>query len=113
MHPDDGQAKKEFADKIAIADRIHAVLTYPGKAQLTRDQGAVQDNGGPSERPRAERKHIGSLQTISQTFDIARERFGLAQQVVRKINRLGALQMRIPWHDKIDIFLGKTEKSRL
>src|SRR5205814_10707723 len=78
MHSNHRETEEEFADKVAIADRIETVLAYPTKPELAGNQFAIKDDGGAGERAGAERKNVRSLQTIAQTFSIARERFDLA-----------------------------------
>src|SRR5881394_3745461 len=102
MHSDHRETKQKFASEVAIADCIETILADASESEVACDQFAIKNDGGTSERAGAERQNVSSFQTIIKTFDIARERFDLAQQIVRKVNRLGALQMGISRHDKIE-----------
>src|SRR5207245_3340380 len=113
MHSNHRETKKKFANEVTIANRIETVLADTSKSEFAGDQFAIKNDRGASERTGAERQNVCSFQTIIETFDIARKRFDLAQQVVREQNRLRALQMGIPRHDDIDILPGKIEKRRL
>src|SRR5436190_5303669 len=113
MHPDYGETKKKLADKIAITHRINAVLTEARKTELARDQFAINDNGRSSERAGTERENISPRETISKTTVIALECFDLCEQVMGKKDWLGALQMSVTGHDKIDMFFGETKQGAL
>ncbi len=113
MHSNHRETKKKFANEVTIANRVETVLADTSKSEFAGDQCAIENDRGASERTGAERQNVRSFQTIIETFDIARKRLDLAQQVVREQNRLRALQMGIPRHDDIDILLGKIEKRRL
>src|SRR5205814_9204465 len=54
MHSNHRETEEEFADKVAIADRIETVLAYPTKPELAGNQFAIKDDGGAGERAGAE-----------------------------------------------------------
>ena len=113
MHPDHRETKQKFANEVAIADCIETILAEVSKSEFACDQFAIKDDAGTGERAGAERQNVSSFQTIIKAFEIARERFDLAQQIVREQNRLGALQMRVAGHNKIDMLFGEIDERRL
>ena len=113
MKSDHGQAKKKFANKVAIGNSIETVLTYAGEAELARNQLAIEHDGRAGERSGTKRQDIDPLQAIIEAACVTREGLDLRQQVVRKKNRLGALHVRVARHDKIDMCLGQTEQGKL
>src|SRR2546430_4750028 len=113
MHPDHRETKQTFANEVAIADCIETILADASKSEFACDQFAIKDDAGTGERAGAERQNVSSFQTIIKAFEIARERFDLAQQIVREQNRLGALQMRVAGHNKIDMLFGEIDERCL
>src|SRR6266566_6938664 len=113
MHSNHRKAKKKFANKIAITDRIETVLTHARKPELARDQLAIKDDCRSSQRAGTEWQNIGSRIAITKTFRVALECFDLRQQIMRQENWLGTLQVRITGHDNIDMLLGEIEQRGL
>src|SRR5438552_4415260 len=113
MHPDHGETKKEFAHEVAIADGIDAVFTDARKAEIACDTFAIENDGGPSEGAGTKRENIGTNQAITDAFFVTFKSFDLAEQVMRKSDRLSALQMRVTGHENIDVSFGEIEQRGL
>src|SRR5438874_3809470 len=113
MHSDHRQAKKKFANEIAVADRIETVLTDARKPELLRHYLAVEDDCRSSQRAGTERQNIRSCIAITDAFRVARKSFNLRQQIMREKNWLGTLQVRIARHDTIDMLSCEIEQSGL
>src|SRR6266508_1474225 len=105
MHPNHGETKKKLAHEIAVANGIDAVLTQTGKMEF-----AIEDNGRSSERAGTQWENIYSNKTIIETLPVAFKCLDLPQQVMRKRNRLGTLQMRVTWHHDIEVFFRQIEQ---
>src|SRR5260370_12549802 len=106
MHSDPRKAKKKFANKIAITDRIETVLTHARKPELARNQLAVEDDCRSSQCAGTERQNIGSRSAITEAFRVALKCFDLRQQIMREKDRLCAFQICVTRHDNIDMFPG-------
>jgi hypothetical protein len=78
MHPDHGKAEKEFANEIAIAYRINAVLTEAGETEFPRDQLSIQNNGRSSERAGTKRENVRARKTIPKAIRVAFKCFDFA-----------------------------------
>src|SRR6266480_201057 len=113
MQSDQGETKKKFADEIAVAHSIEAVLAGAREAELACNKLAIKNDCGSCERARAERENVSPCQTIAKTTRVALERFELREQKMSKKNRLSPLQMGVTGHNKIDIFFSKIEQSDL
>src|SRR2546423_7647308 len=100
MHPDHGEIEKKFRDKIAVADRIEAVLTELREAELACDRFAVENDGRPDDRPGAERQHAGPPRAIDDPSMITIERFDVGEEIMAENDRLGALKMGVARHDR-------------
>ncbi len=80
-----------------IALRIHEV-------QQLRHHFAVQRERGTGNRAAAQRTNIDPLKTIRQPLMIALDHLNVSQQMMRKINRLRPLQMRVTRDNHAGIF---------
>src|SRR4029450_956471 len=107
MQTDHGETKKKFADKIAIADGIGAILAYARKTEVARDAFAIEYNGRSSKRPGSERKNVCSREAITKPSRVASKCLYLPEQVMRKSDRLRALQMSVARHYDVNMSLDK------
>src|SRR6266568_3131810 len=87
MQADHGEAKKEFAHEIAIEHDCRS-----------------------GERARSKRENVRSNQAITKPFRVSFKSLDLPEQVMRKSDRLGALEMRVTRHHNIDVFFGEVEQ---
>src|SRR5206468_3067287 len=113
MQTDHGEAKKKFAHKISIADGIDAILAYARKTEVAPDAFAIENNGRSGERSGAEWKNVCSRETITKAIRIALQGLHLPEQVMRKSDRLCALQVCVAGHYDINVSHGKIEQSNL
>src|ERR1700720_933494 len=110
MQTDHGKAKKEFADKISIADGIDAILAYARKTEIARDAFAIQNNGRSGERSGSEWKNVCAREAISKPIRVASKCLHQPKQVMRKGDRLRALQVCVAGHYDVNVSLGKVEQ---
>jgi hypothetical protein len=75
MQTDHGEAKKKFADKIAIADGIDAILAYVRKTEVARDAFAIENDGRSGERSGSEWKNARSREAITNPSCVALKSF--------------------------------------
>src|SRR5437773_3744342 len=113
MQANHGETKQKFADEIAIAYGIHAVLADARKAKLACDASAVQNDCRSSERAGTKRENICSDEAIAKALRVAFKSFDLSEQVMAERDRLGALQMRVTGHQQIDVLLSEAEQRGL
>src|ERR1700746_2737848 len=113
MHPDHGEAKKKFADEIAVAHGVDAVLGHARKTELASNEFAIEHDCRSSECSGTKREDISSNQTVAQPFYVAFECLHLSQHVMRKGDWLCALQVRVPGHYHIEMLFGEIEEGSL
>lgn len=116
MQTDHCETKKKFADKIPIAHGIDAILTDASETELARDAFAIENDCRSSEGAGTKRENICSRQAITKALCVAFKSFNLPEQVMSERDRLGALQMRVTGHHRIDraiAGLGKIEQRSL
>ncbi len=92
-----------------IAHRVDTVLAHARKTELARDAFAIQNECRSRERAGSEWENVSPNQTIAKPFCVAFKCLHLPQQVMRKSDRLGTLQMRVTGHHNIDMFFGEIE----
>ncbi len=109
MHRDQSGGGAELHHEIAVADGVHRVLGQAraalliDKSEHAGDHLAVHRESRAGDGPAAEGTDIGAVKTIDQPFAIALEHFDVGQQMMRKINRLGALQMGVAGDDDVRV----------
>jgi len=113
MQTEHGEAKKKFADKIAIADGVDAILAYARKTEVARDTFTIENNGRSGERSGSEWKNVCSREAISKPIRVASKCLHLSEQVMRKSDRLRALQVCVTGHYDVNVSLGKVEQGSL
>ena len=113
MHREQRRRRAEFHDKIAVAYRVHRILSQARKAEQVRHQGAIQRQGRTGQRAAAERADVGAGITVQEPALVAFQHFDISQQMMRQINRLGALQMGVAGDDDIGVFLTEFDQRRL
>src|SRR5690348_12288953 len=91
----------EFNRKIAVADGVHGILRHLRPAVFIDEpeqfgrENAVERKSRAGNGAAAEWADIDSFDGILKSMPVAVEHLDVSQQVMRKINRLRALQMRI------------------
>src|ERR1700738_2773488 len=113
MQTDHGEAKKKFAHKIAIADGIDAILAYARKTEVARDPFTIENNGRSGERSGSEWKNVCSREAITKPIRVASKCLHLHKEVMRKSDRLRALQMCVAGHYDVNMSLDKVEQGTL
>ena len=119
MHGEQRGHAAEFHHIITVGHGIHRVVgnhrcvVGVHKAQLARDELAVQRQRGARQRAAAQRAHVHAHEAIEQPLVIALEHFHVSQQMMREINRLRALQMRVAGDEHFEIVFAKLNQRQL
>jgi len=113
MHRAGGGGGDEVEHEVAIGDGVDRVLRDVGEAELTRDGTAVGGEVDAGQRAGAERQAIGGAQREVQAAGVAVEHPEVRQQVVRQIDGLRALEVRVPGHRPVDVRVGDVEQRVL
>ena len=68
-----------------------------GRRELerARDRRGIEGQARTRERARAERRHVGTRETVVPAVDVARQRPEVREQMMREQHRLRALQVRV------------------
>src|SRR6266542_1010874 len=109
MQTDHRETKKKFACKIAIADGVDAILAHARKTEVARDALAIENNCRTGKCPGSEWKNICSGEAITKSIRVALKCLHLANQIMRKSDRLCTLQMCVAGHYRVNVPRGNVE----
>ena len=119
MHGEQRAGGAEFDGEIAVAHGVHGILRELNlavgihEAEQFGDEHAVQRERGTGDRAAAERADVHARVAVPEPFAIAFEHLDVGQQMVCKIDGLGALQVRVTGNDDVGILLAKGDKDAL
>src|SRR4051812_8998251 len=100
----DGEQRRggaEFDREIAVGNGVHGVLRdarlvmFVDEAEKFRHEFAIDRQSGGGNGAAAERTNVRAKKTIFHAATIALEHFAVSEQMMRKKNRLGPLQMGV------------------
>src|SRR5882762_8798079 len=103
MRRDPRERKKIIEREVAIADGVETVRGHAGKSKLARNRVAINRERISRERARTHRTRVRAGRRVFQACDIARERFGMRKEEMRKQNRLCVLHVRHARHGHAEI----------
>ena len=92
--------------KLRLAIDVH-------EAEQFGDEHAVQRQRGPGNRAAAERADVHARVTIPKPFAVAFQHFDVGEQMVREINGLRALQVRVAGNEHIGVFFTERNECAL
>lgn len=117
MHAERRAREREFEEKVAVGDGVHAVARKDGisrfgvgKAEKLGGFKPVDGKRRSRNRPAAERAHVGGVECELKTLDVAGEHFDPRQYVVRRAHGLGALQVSVAGNENRPVCVGKIDK---
>src|SRR5438876_1295251 len=105
--------------EVAVAHRVHRILGelrsifYVHKTEQSRDQLAVEWQGGAGNRAAAERTDVHPLETVLQPFPVACQHFHVSQQMMGEINRLRPLQVGVSGNQKVGVLFAQLDQRVL
>ncbi len=119
MHGEQRAGGAEFDGEIAVAHGVHGILRelnfaiHVHEIEKFRDKHAVKRQRRTGDCAAAERADVHARVAIPKPFAIAFEHLDIREQMVREINGLRALQMRIAGDDDVGIFLAERNERAL
>ena len=96
----------EFCVSCGLAAGVH-------EAEQLGDELAVERQRGAGNRAAAERADVHARVAVPKPLAIALEHLDVGEQMVREINRLRALQMRVAGNEHVGIFLAERDERAL
>jgi hypothetical protein len=113
VHHHDRGKTAELEREITIGDGIEAVACDTGKTELLGDPFPVNGEGCSRKGSGTQRHQVEATAQVVQTTGISRQHLHVSEHVMGKEDRLCGLQVRVAWHDDIEVCLGLVKQSRL
>ncbi len=113
MHGDQAERREQLHREIAVAHRVHRIASDRRESEQLCDELAIQWDGGAGDRAGAERHHVDPLPRIGEPPEIALEHLHVREQMVRKVDRLRPLQMRVAGDDQLRMPPGQVDERTL
>ena len=104
---------EEVEHEVAVGDGVDRVRGDRGEAELARDEAAVGREVHAGQRARAERQLAGRAEHELEPPRVAPEHPEVRQQVVREVDRLRALEVRVAGHRPVLVALGELDERAL
>ena len=99
-------------DEVAVGDGVDRVRRDAREAELGGDGPAVGREVHPGQRARAQREHRRRLDDEAHPRAVADEHPDVREQVMREVDGLGALQVRVAGQRPVDVALGDVHERR-
>jgi len=112
-------AAQNSTAKIPVAYGIHGILrqlrlaVHVHEPEQFGNVHAVKRQGGPGQRAAAERADVHARVAVPEPFAIAFEHLHVGEQVVREINRLGALQVGVAGNQHLGVIFAERNQRAL
>ena len=119
MHGQQRGGGAKFDGKIAVAHGVHGILRELRlaadihKSEQLGDERAIQRQRGTGNRAAAERADVHARVAVPKPLAIAFEHLDVGEQMVREINGLRALQMRVAGNEHAGIFFAERDERAL
>jgi hypothetical protein len=91
--------------RVAAGDRVEAVGAGALEPEVGGHGRPVHGKADPRQRPRAERALAGRREHVTKAGAVAAEHPDVGQEVVGQAHRLGALAVRVPGQERVDVDL--------
>ena len=83
-----------------------------GKPSIARDEFAVERDGRAGDRAGAERQDVDALARVGDAVAVALEHLHVGEQMMREIDGLRALEMRVAGDDHVAIAARRDRRAR-
>ena len=109
----------KFDGEIAVADGVHGILrelrfaARVHEAEQFGDEHTVERQSGTGNRTAAERADVRARAAVPEALAVAFEHLDVGEQMMREINRLRALQMRVAGNEDVGIFFSQPDECAL
>ena len=119
MNRQQSRVAAKLDGKITVAHGVHRILGElrsafrVNKAEQPGHQLAVERQSGASVRSAAQRTNVHPFETILQPLAVAFQHFHVGEQMMREINRLRPLQVRIAGYQHAGVLFAKSDQRAL
>ena len=107
-----GGGRQVVEHEVAVRDGVERVLRDAAEAELLGHEHAAGVEVDPGERAGAERQVVRGRHAEVEALEVAAELPEVGQQVVREVDRLGALQVRVAGQRPVEVALGQLHQRR-
>ena len=97
--------------EVAVRHRVERVLGDAAEAELLGHEHAAGVEVHPGQRARAERQVVGGGHAEVEALEVAAELPEVGQQVVREVDRLGALEVGVAGQRPVEVALGELGRA--
>ena len=105
MHHEDGRGRKKFQEVIPVAYSVHAVAINRVKIEFLGHLEAVNGKRCPRHGTCPEGHDVRTFPHPFKAAEIAQEHIEVGQEMMAESNGLRPLQMGVPGHKRILVFI--------
>jgi hypothetical protein len=105
-----GRRAEVVEDEVTVGDGVDRVGRHRAEAEVARHRDTVGEEVDAGERARSEWHGIAAAHAEVEAVDVAVELPEPRQQVVREVDGLGPLEMRVAGQSPVEVLLGSLEQ---
>ena len=110
MHRANGRRVEVIQDEVTVGDRVDRVRRHAVESERLGDHPAVGVEVHAGQRARPQREVRGLIRREAKARAIAIEHPHVRQQVVREVDRLRALQVRVARQRPVGVAIGRVDQ---